>query len=98
MFEGLVQNCGNFDSHRQAKEKINKVPSPRRENLLKKLRMRRKKVKAQIDYGNLDEDDEERNMMKGVRKAHVRLAYQNIYGQSVDSASQYCSLDNEIEF
>lgn len=85
MFEGLVStvNCGEVESQRQAKEKANKVPSPRRKKLLS--RRRKKKKKKNAVYGHLDEDnndDEEQEAVKGVRNAHIRLAYQNIRGRS----------------
>lgn len=54
MFEGLVSDCGNTDSHRQAKERVNKVPSPRRKNLLSRLRKKKNKA-ASAGYANLDE-------------------------------------------
>eukprot|EP00579_Thalassiosira_antarctica_P012764 CAMPEP_0201908140 /NCGR_PEP_ID=MMETSP0903-20130614/335_1 /ASSEMBLY_ACC=CAM_ASM_000552 /TAXON_ID=420261 /ORGANISM="Thalassiosira antarctica, Strain CCMP982" /LENGTH=1352 /DNA_ID=CAMNT_0048442415 /DNA_START=186 /DNA_END=4244 /DNA_ORIENTATION=- len=108
MFEGLVSgNCGNMESFRQSKEKVNKIPSPRRKNLLSRLRNKGKSKKStkasskkELEYGNLDEDQEEREesrSMKGVRKAHVQLTYQSIRGQTMASASQFSLLlDDEI--
>jgi len=98
VFEGLVQQCGSISDQKQLKVKANKVPSPRRENILKRLRAKRTKNKFKVDYGNLDENEEEKKMMAGIRNARVQLAYQNIYGQSVEAASQYCVLDDEMEF
>lgn len=98
VFEGLVQQCGSINDQKQLKVKANKVPSPRRENILKRLRAKRAKNKFKVDYGNLDENEEEKKMMAGIRNARVQLAYQNIYGQSVEAASQYCVLDDEMEF
>ena len=104
MFEGLVGNCGNADSHRQEKERNNKVPSPRRKNLLSRLRNKKKKVKMLgkknvVEYGNLDNDNEEHEEMKGVRKAHVQLTRQNILGgKSIAAASQFALLiDDEMD-
>ncbi|KAL7535567.1 hypothetical protein ACHAXR_006577 [Thalassiosira sp. AJA248-18] len=101
MFEGLVRDCGNMDTFRETKEKVNRVPSPRRKNLLSRLRNKGKKKskanKNKVEYGNLDVEDEEQEEVKGVRKAHVQLAYQNIRGRSKASASQFALLvDDEI--
>lgn len=96
MFEGLVSNCGKDpQTQRQTKEKANKVPSPRRKNLLSRLRKGSKKNKDKVGYGNLIDNDNE--SMKGIRKAHVQLRKQNLRGKSVEAASQYTSMSDLIE-
>ena len=99
MFEGLVSPCGNADSYRQDKERMNKVPSPRRKNLLSRLRNKKKKTKAsKVEYGNLDDDYDEKEAMKGVKSAHVQLTKQNIRGKSMAAASQFALLiDDEMD-
>ena len=103
MFEGLVSPCGNADSYRQDKERVNKVPSPRRKNLLSRLRNKKKKTKAsntpsKVEYGNLDDDYDEKEAMKGVKKAHVQLTKQNILGKSMAAAGQFALLiDDEMD-
>eukprot|EP00956_Cyclotella_meneghiniana_P000812 scaffold919_cov74-Cyclotella_meneghiniana.AAC.7 len=96
MFEGLVSNCGEDpQAQRQTKEKANKVPSPRRKNLLSRLRKGSKKTKDKVGYGNLIDNDNE--TMKGIRKAHVQLRKQNLLGKSVEAASQYTPMSDLIE-
>jgi hypothetical protein len=96
MFEGLVSNCGaDPETQRLAKEKANKVPSPRRKNLLTRLRKGNKKNKDKVTYGTLDDGLKE--SMKGIKKAHVQLRKQNLYGKSVEAASQYASMSDLIE-
>ncbi|KAL3799074.1 hypothetical protein ACHAWO_007414 [Cyclotella atomus] len=96
MFQGLVSNCSTDpDAQRLAKEKANKVPSPRRKNLLSRLRKGGKKNKEKVSYGNLD--DEMKESMKDIKKAHVQLRKQNLYGKSVEAASQYASMSDMIE-
>lgn len=95
MFEGLVSNCGNVEAQRRTKEKVNKVPSPRRKNLLSRLRKgKKKKSKQSVEYGNLN--DEEKETMKGIRKAHVQLAYQKFAGYSKAAATQYGQVNDEL--
>jgi hypothetical protein len=96
MFEGLVSNCGTDPAtQRLTKEKANKIPSPRRKNLLSRLRKGGKKNKDKVSYGNLN--DEVKESMKGIKKAHVQLRKQNLYGKSVEAASQYASMSDMIE-
>ncbi|KAL3786756.1 hypothetical protein ACHAW5_002957 [Stephanodiscus triporus] len=92
LLDGFAQNCGiNSNSPWQAMETANNVPSPRRKNILSKIR---KKKKKNLEYGNLVDDD-----MKGIRKARVQLAYQNIRGKTTAKASQFALLvDDEICF
>ena len=103
MFEGLVSPCGNADTYRQDKERVNKVPSPRRKNLLSRLRNKKKKTKASntpsnVEYGNLDDDYDEKEAMKGVKKAHVQLTKQHILGKSLAAAGQFALLiDDEMD-
>ena len=109
MFEGLVQNCVDNETHRQTKERVNKIPSPRRKNILERIRNKKKKNKklesTQMEYGNLDDNDDhssgEQNeeKMKGIRKAKVQLTFQNMRGQTLASAKQFALLmDDEISF
>lgn len=111
MFEGLVQNCIDIDSHRQMKERVNKIPSPRRKNLLERIRNKKKKNKLDSmknEYGNLGDDGEEdknnndkqkEGKMKRIRKAKVQLTFQNMRGQTMASANQFALLmDDEISF
>ncbi|KAL7480322.1 hypothetical protein ACHAW6_006016 [Cyclotella cf. meneghiniana] len=96
MFEGLVSNCGvDPTTQRQTKEKSTKRPSPRRKTLLSLLRKGNKKNKEKVAYGNLDDDEKE--SMKGIKKAHIQLRKQNVYGLSVESASQYAPMSDLIE-
>ena len=96
MFEGLVSNCGpDSETQRQTKEKANKVPSPRRKTILSRLRKGNKKNKDKVMYGNLE--DETKESMKGIKKAHVQLRKQNLYGKSLEAASQYASMSDLIE-
>jgi hypothetical protein len=96
MFEGLVSNCGvDSTTQRQTKEKSNKIPSPRRKTLLSRLRKGNKKNKEKVAYGNLDDDEKE--SMKDIKKAHIQLRKQNVYGLSVESASQYAPMSDLIE-
>jgi hypothetical protein len=103
MLEGFAQNCG-IDSNfqRQTKEKAGKMPSPRRKNLLSRIRNKKKHPKDKVEYGNLiDHNDDEaaRGEMKGVRKAHVQLAYHNIRGKTTAKATQFTLLvDDEVCF
>ena len=100
VFEGLVQTCGgDVDAFKQQKEKRNKIPSPRRKNLLSRLRKKGKKSKSKnkVEYGNLDDDEEreEASRPKGVRRAHVQLARQKLVGST--SHNQFALLlDDEI--
>jgi len=116
LFDGLMSNDGSIwekpTPKSPTKEKRVRNPSPRRKNLLSRLRGKGKSKKNAKSgskggdnknmeyYGNLDEDNEEReesNNMKGVRKAHVQLTYQNIRGQTMASANQFALLiDDEI--
>jgi len=118
MFEGLMGDYGGSKKldkpHAQRqKEKKDRNPSPRRRNLLSRLRGRGKGKKSSSKagknnekkmeyYGNLDEDNEEReesncNTVGGVRKARVQLTYQNIRGQTMASANQFALLlDDEV--
>ena len=111
MFEGLVQNCVDVESHRQTKERVNKIPSPRRKNILERIRNKKKKNKLEstkMEYGNLDNDDDDGNSdsgeqkdekVKGIRKAKVQLTFQNMRGQTLASAKQFALLmDDEISF
>jgi hypothetical protein len=112
MFEGLVQNCIDIDSHRQMKERVNKIPSPRRKNLLERIRNKKKKNKLdnmKNEYGNLGDDCEENiedsngrqkeEKMKRIRRAKVQLTFQNMRGQTMASANQFALLmDDEISF
>ena len=96
MFEGLVSNCGpDSETQRQAKEKANKVPSPRRKNILSRLKKGSKRNKDKVIYGNLE--DETKESMKGIKKAHIQLRKQNLYGKSMEAASQYASMSDLIE-
>ena len=98
MFEGLVSG-----SYHQPKEKTKRAFSPRRKTLLSRLRNKKANSKKNkggdrknVEYGNLDEDKESCSM-KGVRKAHVQLTYQNIRGQTMASANQFSLLlDDEV--
>jgi hypothetical protein len=94
----FAQNCG-IDSNfqRQTKEKAGKMPLPRRKNLLSRIRNKKKHPKDKGEYGNLiDHEDDEavRGEMKGVRKAHVQLAYHNIRGKTTAKATQFTLLVN----
>ena len=99
MFEGLVSDCGNTDSHRQAKERVNKVPSPRRKNLLSRLRKKKNKATS-VGYANLDEDiaEQVREEMKGVKSATLQRTKQAFVGTSMAQASMFALLvDDEID-
>jgi len=99
MFEGLVSDCGNTDSQRQAKERVNKVPSPRRKNLLSRLRKKKNKA-ASVGYANLDEDiaEQVREEMRGVKSANLQRTKQAFVGTSMAQASMFALLvDDEID-
>ena len=99
MFEGLVRDCGNMESFREKKEKVNGVPSPRRKNLLSRLRKKKSKAnKKKVEYGNLNEEDEGQQQEMKVRKANVQLVYQNFRGRrSMAAANQFAAIvDDEI--
>jgi len=99
MFEGLVQNCIDIDSHRQMKERVNKIPKKKKNKL----------DNMKNEYGNLGDDCEENiedsngrqkeEKMKRIRKAKVQLTFQNMRGQTMASANQFALLmDDEISF
>ncbi len=106
MFEGLVQKYVDIDYHRQTKERLNKIPSPRRKNILARIRNKKKKSRLdseKMEYGTLDDDDSsgmlKEGKIKGIRKAKVQLTFQNMRGQTLASATQFALLmDDEISF
>lgn len=112
VLEGFVRNCG-IELNSTGQEKTMQLPqltSPRRKNMFSKIRTTKTKKNLNTnkkgEYGNLaddndDDDDSEgsRNEMKGVRPAHVQLAYQNIRGKSTTRATQFTLLvDDEVCF
>jgi hypothetical protein len=98
---GFAQDCGIDPNPNRAA--TSKVPSPRRKNLLSRIRNKKKHPNdKKVEYGNLVEDDDgdaTREGTKGIRNAHVQLAYQNIRGKTTAKASQFTLLvDDEICF
>lgn len=99
------QNCGlNLLklSLQQQQEKVNCLSPPRRKTLFSKIRKKTKK--NAYERANTDDDDDDSDgtydeMMKGVRPAHVQLAYQTIRGKSLSRASQFTPLvEDEVCF
>ena len=108
VFGEFAQNCGLDllnSSLQQQQAEVNclspRLTSPRRKTLFSKIRKKTKK--NAYERANTGDDDDSDGpydeLMKGVRPAHVQLAYQNIRGKSIARATQFTPLvEDEVCF